>query len=222
MNAEAEHLAHERRVNYLYWLGVCDGSMGRKKRCSGRASSPRYGQGYRKGQVLRAKRASADQHKSMPITALTRDEVAEIVSRGTTEHKKVECIYVDQVFALVKWPGGSFWDGMSGHSYCSPWVDRYKTEDVIKNFESGHGMNLDHYEVWNCARDKDGPLTNKRKAELITREQVYDPECCTCTERLPLNDCPESHRPCGHHCDCSWTQDACCWCGEEFGEDPEA
>ena len=33
-------------------------------------------------------------------------------------------------------------------------------------------------------------------------------------------DCPQAKRPCGHHCNCSWEQDVCHWCGKEFlGED---
>jgi hypothetical protein len=50
--------------------------------------------------------------------------------------------------------------------------------------------------------------------------------CDTCTEdptheTYPLNECPESKRPCGHHCNHSWTHDRCDWCGTEFGEDEE-
>ena len=45
--------------------------------------------------------------------------------------------------------------------------------------------------------------------------------CLTCAEGVPDPDrCPMSPRPCGHHCNHSWTQDECCWCGREFGEDP--
>ena len=44
-------------------------------------------------------------------------------------------------------------------------------------------------------------------------------DCLSCNELLPLNDCLESYRPCGHHCNHSWTDDVCCWCGEEFGEE---
>ena len=45
-------------------------------------------------------------------------------------------------------------------------------------------------------------------------------DCASCGE-VPGNDCPEGKRPCGHHCNCSWTQDVCCWCGETFGEQKE-
>ena len=43
-------------------------------------------------------------------------------------------------------------------------------------------------------------------------------ECGSCAEDIPKNECPKSKRPCGHHCNCSWTQDICCWCKIEIGE----
>lgn len=44
-------------------------------------------------------------------------------------------------------------------------------------------------------------------------------ECGSCGEDgTEINECPKSKRPCGHHCNCSWTQDACCWCGATFDE----
>lgn len=45
--------------------------------------------------------------------------------------------------------------------------------------------------------------------------------CLSCTEGLPANECPASKRPCGHHCDCSWTQDVCDWCRAETDDDGE-
>ncbi len=44
-------------------------------------------------------------------------------------------------------------------------------------------------------------------------------ECASCPEGMPRGECEESRRPCGHHCNCSWDQDICHWCGAEFGED---
>lgn len=43
-----------------------------------------------------------------------------------------------------------------------------------------------------------------------------DAECASCGE----DDikCPKSKRPCGHHCNHSWTHDVCCWCGDSWGE----
>lgn len=47
--------------------------------------------------------------------------------------------------------------------------------------------------------------------------------CLTCTEpgSGEKDECPQGRRPCGHHCNCSWTQDACCWCGLQFLGDGE-
>lgn len=43
-------------------------------------------------------------------------------------------------------------------------------------------------------------------------------ECFSCGEEVPRGECAKGQRRCGHHCNCSWTQDECCWCGEKFGE----
>ena len=43
-------------------------------------------------------------------------------------------------------------------------------------------------------------------------------ECLSCSEDDD-EKCPNSRRPCGHHCNHSWTHDACDWCGKEWGED---
>lgn len=45
-------------------------------------------------------------------------------------------------------------------------------------------------------------------------------ECYSCGEHMPRDECPASERPCGHHCNHSWTQDVCDWCGAGFGEEP--
>lgn len=49
-----------------------------------------------------------------------------------------------------------------------------------------------------------------------TNQEEY---CISCGEELPEGECSASKKPCGHHCECSWIQDKCCWCGAEFGED---
>lgn len=46
-------------------------------------------------------------------------------------------------------------------------------------------------------------------------------DCVSCGEEIAPQDCQNGKRPCGHHCNCSWTQDVCCWCGKEFGEETE-
>lgn len=42
--------------------------------------------------------------------------------------------------------------------------------------------------------------------------------CATCSEPDGGLTCAQSRRSCGHHCNHSWTDDACHWCGVEFGE----
>lgn len=51
--------------------------------------------------------------------------------------------------------------------------------------------------------------------------ELYDPECVSCGEGMPLHECPNSERPCGHHCNHSWTDDICDWCGGTFEEEEE-
>ena len=48
-------------------------------------------------------------------------------------------------------------------------------------------------------------------------------ECLSCGEDgCKEGECDKSKRECGHHCNCSWIHDKCCWCGKEFGEEPKA
>ena len=49
-----------------------------------------------------------------------------------------------------------------------------------------------------------------------------DSVCTSCEEELPEDECSESRRSCGHHCNHSWNQDQCCWCKKEFGEVAES
>lgn len=46
-------------------------------------------------------------------------------------------------------------------------------------------------------------------------------ECYSCEQEMPKHECPKSKRECGHHCNHSWEQDECCWCGERFGEETD-
>lgn len=50
---------------------------------------------------------------------------------------------------------------------------------------------------------------------------LREDECGSCGES-PLNECPKSQRPCGHHCNHVWIHDACDWCGKEFGAEEPA
>ena len=56
------------------------------------------------------------------------------------------------------------------------------------------------------------------KQQLETGEQPGK-TCATCTEGDGTpNECPKSRRECGHHCDCSYEQSKCCYCGATFGD----
>lgn len=65
-------------------------------------------------------------------------------------------------------------------------------------------------------------LTLRRKMlDALDAVEVVEPECLTCGEQADdtmFNECPESRRSCGHHCNCSWVHDCCHWCGAEIGE----
>jgi hypothetical protein len=53
---------------------------------------------------------------------------------------------------------------------------------------------------------------------LICGVGQLDPHCDSCGEGAPTNECRKSKRPCGHHCNHSWSHDGCDWCGTLFGE----
>lgn len=57
-------------------------------------------------------------------------------------------------------------------------------------------------------------------ADTPTIDAGLDDDCASCGEGMPRDECPQSKRPCGHHCNHSWTHDGCDWCGKEFGEEP--
>ncbi len=48
--------------------------------------------------------------------------------------------------------------------------------------------------------------------------EAIDDECLGC-EMEEDERCPQSKRPCGHHCNHIWTHDECHWCGlKEYGD----
>lgn len=50
---------------------------------------------------------------------------------------------------------------------------------------------------------------------------MIDRACETCADPDddPRDACPESKRPCGHHCNCTLNGSRCDWCGQEpYGE----
>lgn len=50
---------------------------------------------------------------------------------------------------------------------------------------------------------------------------MMDEECASCPEGIPKHECAKSKLECGHHCNCSWDQDHCCWCGKWIGDGVE-
>lgn len=46
---------------------------------------------------------------------------------------------------------------------------------------------------------------------------LRNPNCEDC-HREDAELCPKSERACGHHCNHSWSHDACCYCNTEWGE----
>ena len=56
-------------------------------------------------------------------------------------------------------------------------------------------------------------------SRLIFNQGGTMSECISCDEELPKNECSNSKRNCGHHCNHVWTHDECCWCGKEFKEE---
>jgi hypothetical protein len=57
----------------------------------------------------------------------------------------------------------------------------------------------------------------RARAALRQVGVLVDDDCSSCGEDAAVPfECPSSRRRCGHHCNCSWSQDACCWCGATF------
>lgn len=46
-------------------------------------------------------------------------------------------------------------------------------------------------------------------------------DCVSCGEEMPRGECQKSERPCGHHCNHSWSHDACDWCGKTFDNEDD-
>lgn len=54
--------------------------------------------------------------------------------------------------------------------------------------------------------------------DWFARWLVFNPNCSSCWEKMPLSECPASRWSCGHHCNHSWSHDECEWCNEVFEE----
>lgn len=51
--------------------------------------------------------------------------------------------------------------------------------------------------------------------------QLPEDDCLSCPEGIPTGECAKSLRPCGHHCNHSWENENCHWCGWEYDPDSE-
>lgn len=104
---------------------------------------------------------------------LTPQEIIDTATRGTTMFRRgrVELLYADQSFALLKWPGER--TGRAGFaSWTSSWVTRAEMADLLAACRAGQALAFSaKADVWDCGRDADGPLTAKRLQALIERQR---------------------------------------------------
>lgn len=63
------------------------------------------------------------------------------------------------------------------------------------------------------------PMTDVDRVEdeLLAASARIEGECDSCGEGDPADECPNSLRSCGHHCNHIWSHDHCHWCGFEEG-----
>jgi len=93
---------------------------------------------------------------------LTDEQIRKAVTGGTTTYSdQVRVLWSDGQRALVKWPGGYAQRSILGDSWVSPWIEFYRSERDI--YRRG-GV-----EVYNCNLDKDGRLTKRKLATLVSR-----------------------------------------------------
>lgn len=92
---------------------------------------------------------------------MTDAEIREMIARGTTTRpEQLQVLYNDGEVALVKRPGASV--GRVGfRSWVSAYVERFDlTAATSRGACSGD-------RVWDCARDRQGPLTRRRLHDLV-------------------------------------------------------
>jgi hypothetical protein len=68
------------------------------------------------------------------------------------------------------------------------------------------------------------PIRSERDGFVPIPESTDDDECDQCADEAEFDDpenevCPNSQRPCQHHCNHQYSHDHCHWCGAEWGED---
>lgn len=70
---------------------------------------------------------------------------------------------------------------------------------------------------------QDEPMARARLQRIVgttwdTCENASNVGCESCMELIENDRCTGSQRECGHHCNHSWSHEACCWCDKTFGE----
>ena len=102
-----------------------------------------------------------------------RDIILKYCYGSDTDPKKCTLYYVGKKYALIKFPGGSYWSGSFGNSYCPAWIDR---------FEYGPeptGMSISEKEsrvikVWNCTTNPDEHDLRESPCGRATKEVIYN------------------------------------------------
>ena len=97
-------------------------------------------------------------------------------------------------------------------------------QSVISEWENGVcGITLASLRSWARALDHavvllpmSGPVSTSPETGPPEDQKRTEEDCVSCGEETPRDECPKSERPCGHHCNHSWSHDACDWCGESF------
>jgi hypothetical protein len=56
---------------------------------------------------------------------------------------------------------------------------------------------------------------NRHKIDVLEHAAVDAWNCVSCVEAEPPGECPNAEHDCGHHCNHTWTDGRCCWCGKE-------
>ena len=81
--------------------------------------------------------------------------------------------------------------------------------------------------VWWEEKRQVGVVYTAREAlilwwEYIQNRPIQPSDCSSCLEGgIPRNECPQSKRECGHHCNHAWSHEHCCWCDQEVGEEEQ-
>lgn len=94
---------------------------------------------------------------------MSNDEALKRICRGTTSRPdKLKVLYNNGTILLVKFPTAYVSNHAFSKEYYSPYVQMYSTVDPKIKLGVMFGKS-----VWDCARNKQGPLTRKRLLGLV-------------------------------------------------------